>query len=81
MILVNVPRLVLYICLGVLAYFGQAPWWLAPGMILYDVRWYRMLGWPGAYKKAVDAATKHLQMQLSQNAIDLPGPKNPKGWS
>lgn len=82
MILLNVPRVILYASFVVLAAFGEAPWWLAPSMFLFD--WpasYRVLGWPGATRKAIEASKEHLRLHAGEEAINLPGPKNPKKWS
>lgn len=51
MILINIPRGILYIALTLLSYYDQAPWWASPALILYDVRWYTVLGFPRPKKE------------------------------
>jgi hypothetical protein len=72
MILINLPRFLLYILLGFLSYYNQLPWWIAPAFMLYDFRWYLPIGFPGAKKKVMDEMQRRLGMVT---------PIDPKGWN
>jgi len=76
--MINAPRFGLYILLGVLAAFGQIPWWYSVGLALYDIYLPVTLPWFGHHVDTVDQiglrelmAARAVQGQASEQKKEL----------
>lgn len=68
MVVVDLAKLILYVLLGVLAWFGEAPWWSAPVLLLYDLRWPKafILPWK---RKQFERQYEEYQRQMGQRFL------------
>lgn len=46
MLIINVPRIVLYLLMIGLVLWGSVPWWVVVSVVLYDIRWVKVFQLP-----------------------------------